>query len=250
MVTAQLTQQSMNRLNQSLDEISTAINKDMAGLVKQSSVHFVRSVITKTGPSKSSISRMAQKYKYRPVVKAAEAKINAYQLPNGRTYNIPLGQKGFFYQRDGGKIFSTPRPISRAKRRGYSRVKEVKKFPSAIKYWNKKKSAWDYIPTMKKGKWDKSDKRAKIPNAGAAKAGWLGVLKQMGQPAEAHGIGTRHSRYSFRSSGSTSGAELVNKIDYAGKKWPFAVPEALKSTDNHIRGIYKNRINKKIRAIR
>jgi hypothetical protein len=119
-----------------------------------------------------------------------------------------------------------------------------------IKYWNKKKSAWDYLATRATRKYDESDPKFRIPNAASAKAGWLGVLKKMGKYVDAPQRQLKYSDYFFRATADTAGAELTNQIKYTSKRYPAAVPRALRKTDNRIRAIYKKAIERKIRAIR
>lgn len=207
-LTAKLDNAIVNRLNQALEKAVAMTGRGMKGLVKQATVFFTQSSVKETGPGKSKPSRLAKKYKFRPVEK----------LPDGEDYYI---------NKSTGFLFNAGKKLTGKKAAGLRKAK-------GIKFWDKKKNAFGFIPTKATTKYDTSDRRAKIPHAGAAKAGWLGVLALMGKNAENTTVGTKYSRFGFAADKDTAGAVLANLVDYARKRWPNAHRRALKKTENRI----------------
>lgn len=205
-ITAKLDQASRRKLNQSLQRIVKATEKNMKGLVKQTVIFFTQSVVKETGPGKSKPSKLAKKYRFRPIEKMPE---NEHWYVNKAT----------------NFLFNAGKRLTGKRAQGLRKAK-------GIKFWDKKKNAFGFMPTKATKKYDTSDKRTRIKHAGAAKAGWLGVLALMGKGTEHTTINTRYSRFGF--SPDQTGAMLSNLVDYTRKRWPNAHRRALRKAENRM----------------
>ena len=206
--TAKLDKASVNSLNAKMARCIKATGRGMKGVVKQTMVFFTQSAVKETGPGKSKPSKMAKKYRFRPIVKMPDS-------------------EHWYVNKATNFLFNAGRRLTGKAAAGLRKAK-------GIKYWDKKKNAFGYMPTKATSKYDTSDKRTRIKHAGAAKAGWLGVYALMGKASENTTIGTKYSRFGFSATKTTAGALLTNLVDYARKRWPNAHRRALRKAENRM----------------
>jgi hypothetical protein len=207
-LTQKLDAASVNRLNRALDKAVSMTGRGMKGLVKKISFYFAQSVVKETGPGKSKPSKLPKKYRLRPVEK----------MPDDEHWYVDKSTDFLF---DAGNKIEGKRAKNLRKAKG-------------IKFWDKKKNAFGFIPTKATTKYGATGRKAKIPHAGAAKAGWLGVMALMGKNTEKTTIGTKYSRFGFASDKNTAGSILANLVDYTRRRWPNAHRRALRKAGNRL----------------
>lgn len=252
MIQVEIPYYEMNKLNQAIKDVSKTSRQGIKSLTAQSARFFVQSVIKLTGPTPSSLKSAAKKFKYRPLVSAKRTGVKGYIRKDGSLYRPRKDdpENGFYYETHKGFVFRTEARLQHKKReaRGRKPVTPLKKVEKAIKFWDKKKGTWGFIPYPKRSL-DMKHKFVKIPHALAAKGGWMGVLRLLNKTKGEliPKIGTKYSRYIFRTTKDEAMAEMVNQIKYTHKKWPTAVPEALKKVTNRIRGREAKRIKRKMK---
>ena len=210
------------RLNKLLDNVERVLKKDSDGLVLQTAVFALTSATKVTKPGdKSKISRMPKKFRFRPLVKMPDS-------------------AGFYYVTMDGTIFKNDSQISR---KSMNRRK-LKRVTKGIKVFNKKQRGFTYIPWI--GTKDESDKKFKIPFAGAAKAGFLNGLKRLDKkPVDLAETGRSRKRYT-RVTRRHGFVEIINLVAYAAKTSPGADRVGLHKATNRLEKTWIPRIERRI----
>jgi hypothetical protein len=187
----------IRKLGNTLDRVSRIMGKDVNELIKQTAIFSLQSATKATKPgSTSKVSKLPKKFRFRPLVK------------------IPASF-GFYYSRDGETVFKTKEKLNLRKAENAG-IKALK----GIKFWNKKTKSFGYMPYIGE-KRDESDKRFKIPGAGAAKVGWLKALKKLNK--KAIDVGTNRGGKPFNRVFIRQGLiDITNLVKYASKTSPNA----------------------------
>lgn len=207
---------SWDEFNRRLQAISQYTTKSTPNLLKQAAIWFTQSVIKETPPSKSSTIRgIPEKYKIRPVVR----------MP-GRNWYVWAGKNG---QR---KLFKSENKIH------LSKHPEIMSVQSAVKFWDKKNKDWGFLPFLG-FKEEKSAKNRKIPHYGAAKAGWLYILRSMGKGGDPEVSQCRHipGQLDQGGDGAKMWYKLTNLVGYAAKIAPDSVGIAMRKTVNRLEAV-------------
>jgi len=216
------------RLLQSrISRVSDILGKDKNEMIKQVAIFSTRSAAIRTAPGeKSNPSKLAKKYKFRPLVKIPES-------------------FGYFYTADGENIFRVDKPISMRKKRNKERG--IKRVTKGIKIWNKKQRRFTYLPYIGT-KVDTTDRRFKIPYAGAGKAGWVKTLLQIDQKAkESIDTDLKKGLKRYGTLIQRDGIIVItNNVSYVSKTSPRSAVEGLRKGSNKFNGMYKKRIERRI----
>jgi hypothetical protein len=241
--------QEIARLEKTLTLIEKATGKSMKDLNRQGMIYALQSAAKYTKPGMTAkVSKLPQKYKFRPLVSAKSVNLHAWIMPSGKIWYDPDSDaaKRYFYVRPSGAIFSTPSPLNKSRRGDASRVKPLKKVSKAIKKWNKQKNDWSYIP-YDKAKRDLSDKRFRIPHAGAAKGAWLHSLPKLGGFAD---LGALHrstrplSVMTEKNSFIEQYINVVNNVDYTSITSPASASTGIRKANNRLVGAYQKKLEK------
>jgi hypothetical protein len=214
--TATVNEMDVSRIDSLLKRILMATTKATPDLLTQAFVFAVQSATkaTKPGPS-GRVSTMAKPFKVRPIE----------SLP---------AQAGHWYlwtKKDGSKrMIQIPREIRNSK--------NLSPVVRGIKRWDKKANSWAWWPTMQKGKYA-SGKAGKIPNYGAAKAGFLHMLGKLGRPQDTGELRSSLATVSRRLSGLDQGITGVNEVSYASITSPDAAQIGLDKAASRLEHTYR-----------
>lgn len=217
-------------------------------MVKNIALRFFISARVHTGPGKrGEVSKLDKKHRIRPVV-------NLTMDMQHRT------GKYWYHDRVKGTMFSRPSPISKKSRfkstidfgpiidsDPHARIVPVKR---AIKAYSKKKRKFVYIGTnLPKGLHEKNRKTA-IPGAGAAKAGWIMGMKNLGNN-KGTGIGRISSRVGTTKwhKGKNPFIKHINEVDYVSNISPGVVSISMNKAANWFRAKEKYKFEKMIHNI-
>jgi len=226
-----INQSEINRdlrvLQNRINRVADILGKDKNEMIKQVGIFATRSaaILTKPG-EKANPSKLAKKYKFRPLVKIPES-------------------FGYFYTADGENIFRVDKPISMRKKRNKERG--LKRVTKGIKIWNKKQRRFTYLPYIGT-KVDTTDRRFKIPYAGSGKAGWVKTLLQIDQKAK-ESIETDLKKGGKRYGKLTQRDGLMvitNLVSYVAKTSPRSAVQGLRNASNKFKGTYKKSIDRRI----
>ena len=218
-----VTQQSINALNNLFDDVEKFTKKEVSGLVRQASIFAGQSAAKLMPPGKTSnISKLPAKYRFRSLERIPE-------------------DEGIYYEdRDRqGVIFKVPNVISRDN----VRRNNLRRITKGIKVWDKSRGTWSYWP-YEGNKRDKSDKRFRIPNAGAAKVGFLQAVRRL--DAKAKDMGGLDKQVLGRADVTRYTIIIVNLVDYAAKIGGGVPQQALAKTNARMRAIWQPKIDRAI----
>jgi len=213
----------VRKLENTLSRIARIMKKDVNELMKQTAVFSLDSAIKATKPGESGRNaKLKNKYKFRKLAKIPES-------------------FGYYYQTTDGKIFKTKKPINLRKKANKGKYKRV---PKGIKIWNKKRKGFTYTPYIGT-KADKSDKRFKIPYAGAAKDGWKRAFRKLGDSKAVKYSNRGNKRYTSvtRRPGLL---EIVNRVSYTSKTSPNTARIGLRKGTNKLTAVWMPRVDKRI----
>jgi hypothetical protein len=210
------------KFTKTLDKIARVMDKDKDGLIKQTAIFAIQSAVKLTEPGTTSkVSKLPKKFKFRPLVTIPE-------------------NFGFFYTDDAGRIFKTREKL----RRNQLKDGKLRRVTKGIKTWNKKRKSFLYIPYAG-AKRDESDRRFKIPFAGAAKVGWLKSLKMLDRKPVDLGDNKGNKRYN-RVINRPGLLEIVNLVSYASKTSPGADRKALAKATSRLEKIWLPKVDRRI----
>jgi len=208
MINVKIDPNDWNRLFNGLNLVAQHTRKSVPDLLRQTAYFMLVSAAKATKPGTTSkLSSLPKKARFRPLV------------------SIP-SSKGFFNKNSRtGFIFKTDRPIKKASSQGLERISK------GIKFFNKKTNSFDYIPYS--GATKETDKKFKIPYAGAAKGGYLGALHSIGNTKGTDTKGLPPGKkYSTVWQGHKSADEffiaIINEVEYAAKIAPQSADIGLK----------------------
>ena len=224
MITARLQPSSYSKLVSTLSRIHNATQKEFSEIIKQASVFALESAAKATKPGRTSlVSRLAKKYRVRPLVNYPETEGFAY------SYTDKSGKQ---------KIFTADKFIETRKRHDIKRVRK------AIQVWSKKKGGFVFWPWN--GKRDADNKKFKIPHYGAAKAGWLNGLGKLGNSS---GNDAGDNRNLAIVSISPMQISMTNKVDYASITSPGSPARGIKAAESRMRHTYFPKVERKIKQV-
>jgi hypothetical protein len=235
------------QLDKTLLLIEKATGRSMRKLNRQGMVYVLQSAAKATKPGLTSkVSKLPLKYKFRPLVSAKSVNLHAWVMPSGKIWHNRDSDaaRRYFYVRPSGAIFSTPSSLNKSRRGNANRVKPLKKVSKAIKKWSKKKHDWTYLPYAGT-KRDLSDKRFRIPHAGAAKGGWLYSLPKLGRYADLGGLHGKMRPLSVmteKNSFTEQSIQVINNIDYVSITSPASAEIGLQKANKRIIGAYKKKL--------
>ena len=215
--TAKVDPSSLRRVERLLDFVARDTTLQLKGVMMQATVFAVQSATKATHPGKAGeVNKMAKKYHFRPLEPMPD-KMGVWFLPKGS--ETPVQSKS-------GKITR----------------KDGKKVPKGIKFWNKKTNAWDWMPYA--GKRTLSDKRFRIPFAGAAKAGWLAALKKLGKTVA--DIGKNKTKYT-RVQITKDFIQVWNNIKYIAITSPASAREGIAKAGKRLEKVLLPKLSRDIR---
>jgi hypothetical protein len=217
-MTAEIPQSELDRLRAIIDKIAAELKKSSADILRQGMVFAVTTAAKETAPSKQKLpSRLADKYRYRPIVKP----------------KIPIWKS-----RETGEVHEGDRPTQG----------KWKKVTKAFQAWSKSSNGWKYLPYngFASGKYSKDARIGKIPYAGAAKACWLKAFNRLPGSKDQYSdssTGKAQPRVWETQSGTDHAINVENTIRYIGITSPNAASRAISSAANRMIGTYKKKIS-------
>ena len=225
MVTFSPIEAEMKNLMQTLTKIENATTKPASAIIMQTSVFAIQSATKATEPGKSStVKGLANKYKFRPLEKMVRI--------DGYWYSRPA---------NGARVlFKTKTKINVRKKSN----KHLKAVTRGIKYLNKKQSRYTHMPW--EGKRDLSNKKFKIPHAGAAKAGWIGNLRNLGKTAESFDSRRPVSNTIKKLNGNDPFIIMENLVEYITQQSPLSAKRGLKAAEQRMLKTYKRVLEKAV----
>ena len=212
----------IKKISDILEHTSKVLNKDKEKLIKQAGIFAVQSAVKLTEPGRTAkVSKLPKKFKFRPLVR----------IPDNF---------GFYYTSGNGKIFKKKTALTRSELRKGG----IKRVYKGIKMWSNRRKGFTYVPYLGT-KRDESDKRFKIPYAGAAKVGWLKSYQQLSKKSVDVGQNKAGKRYS-RVTRSPGLLEIVNLVSYASKTSPEAARIGVRKARKRMEKIWLPRASKRI----
>jgi hypothetical protein len=221
----------LRNLSWVLSEVDKKTDILAEDLLMQGGAFAVTSAAKATEPgNKSDPRKMAVKHRFRPIEKMVGISEFWYkkETESGKTY-----------------FFKSSKNIRIRKKKN----KGLKKLKKGIKFWNKRKKKFDYMPTESKKKYDKSDKRTKIKYAGVAKLGWLKSFSNFKFNID---VKRRVSKLTKDFKGTNKGIRIDNLVEYVSKTSPQSVQVGLRAAAKRMMKIYKiksdqmiNRLNRR-----
>jgi len=207
------------RIQSLIKHVDRTLNKDTTHIMRAALVFALQSAAKATKPhGTSKLSKMSKKYRFRPLVP------------------IPIAV-GYFYA-DGERIFRRDKIIPKKKAEAIGLVR-IKK---GYKAWDKKRHGFVYIPVLYT-KRDETDKIAKIPGAGAAKAAWLQAYQKLtGKTTDTEGI----KSVLHQTRMSNDFMSVLNKVGYASNTSPQAARIGLSKAANKLEKLWLPRIERRI----
>jgi len=219
-ITGEIVHSDVQALNRSVKHIARKAGVKQNNLAYMAINFALQSAAKATRPGGGiKVRKLAKKYLYRPAEKMLDTTFFWYKWVSGK------GQSGFF--KSDKKI--------RNRKDG-----SIKKITRGIKFWNRKKQDWDYMPIEEPGKYHPEKKRGKIPHAGLAKMGWLLSLKKLGKPVEIPSFATPAgiARMNHRSTENEAVYEAFNEVKYISKTSPQSAVIGLRKAKNRIDNYY------------
>lgn len=208
-------------LRKSIARIARKAGKKQKNIARQAIVFAVESAAKATYPGAGkNVNALPKKYRFRPVEKIVNSTFFWYK------WLTSSGKFGFF---------KSDQDIKNRKNGS------LKKILRGIKYWNKNRQGWDYLPFEGAGKYHPEAKRGKIPHAGWAKLGWILSLRKLGKKAPLpSGKKPRGSISTCISRHTETEAyyEVTNNIDYISKTSPQSAAIGLQKAKNKIDNYY------------
>lgn len=218
MITAEVSQSDLERLAQLFRQVESTVHRETPALIRQSIIFALQSATKATKPgTRSKLSTLEKKYRFRPLVPLS-----------GNFYHDPAT----------GNVFDAGRQLSR----GEVAKRGLKKVTKGIKIWDRKANRFIVRPYAGT-KVDTSDPLFKIPNAGAAKAGWLMAYRRLsGKAADLGGIRANLAAVKI----SSVMAEVVNKVRYVSTISPDSAAAGVAAARARMEKIYIPKIAAKL----
>lgn len=233
-VYARVTMREREKIRRLLWAVYRRGRRDLPGLVKQAGTFALQSASKATPPGKgTNVKRLPLKYRFRPTAR----------LPKD-IFWYAWKRKGDTFE-SGGNIFRSDRRLRSGERSG--RLLRIK---WGIKYWSKKKRGWDYLPILdvrarKPPKYMKEDKRARIPNAGAAKYAWLGSLGRLqNKNYESGNIYSPSKLHELKR--RKTWMKASNLVKYAGKIAPRVVNTAIYKARRRLQKVWGPKLKRRM----
>jgi len=221
-----VSQRDMQSLMRLFDKVERVTKKEASGLIRQASIFAGESAAKLMPPGKTSkISKLPAKYRFRQLVR----------LPDN---------EGIFYEdRDKpGVIFQVPDVISRKN----VQRNNLRRVTKGIKVWSKARGTWVYWP-YEGNRRDTSDPRFKIPNAGAAKAGFLQAVKRL--DSKAKDMGGLDAQVLGRADVTRYSITIVNLVEYSAKIGHDVPQQAILKTIARMKAIWQPKVDKAIQRL-
>ena len=231
-ITAKVESQEVLKIIRILNQIEKTGRKSF-GIAHQAMIFAIKSAAKETKPGRgTNIARLPKKFRFRPAEKMPETGYFWYQwMPKG-------GGNPRFFKSD---------------RKMRNRKGNLKRITRGIKYWNKKRNGWDYLPYVGTGKYNTSDKRFRIPYAGLAKLGWLAALRRLGQNFHAFAMGRANkvdekyiSTVVERKTAAGIYFEASNKVSYVAKTSPQSAAIGLRKARKRVEHIYLKKLKREM----
>lgn len=223
--TYRVSQTSLRDLKAAMFLLERNTARTQVSLNNQAAILAINSATKATEPGKKAkVSKLQMKFKLRPLVK------------------MPPGETWYRYERKDGKVYIWRPPALLPKQKGLTRVTK------AVKIWGKKEKRWKYSPWL--GPRDKSAKIFKIPHYGAAKAGWLGGLKDFNKLSD---VGPNKGRLTRVVRGTVKKdptIEVSNLVKYLILISPLSADIGMRSAGRQMRHIAVRAIAKLERRTR
>jgi len=241
-VVATVDPNDMRKLFSTFDMIMEHTRKKFPKLLKQAMRYAVISAAKATPPGHKAgkVKSLPVKYRKRPIE------------------NIPKPKGAWYYYVDkNGKtqVFKTPGVLTAdAVKKIRKKGKKIKRMKKGIKFWSKRKKSWDYYPLIDtRGKIKQiraTDRRVRIPYAGAAKAGWRKALRKLGNAQGGTGADLGMAERRGRDINQTTIKDfqniVTNLVSYAPKTAPNSARIGLKLGGNRLRGEFVKSYQKKL----
>ena len=231
-IVAEIDERQLIEFNRTITFASRALRQSEEGTVRQAVFFFLQSVIKLTPPGAGTkLKNLPKKYKYRPMV------------------TLPPDRRFFVYEKKDGTTFKVSQKLKKSRN-----LRLLYYAERAFKAWLD--DGWSLIPYIRAKAESSSESRRKyapdyrdyfnpkikpgrIPYAGAAKAGWIGVYRLMGEfrKGEKTQLGTKASLYRSLYGPNGFFAIIANKVRYISKIAPGSVNEALRKAERRLNSI-------------
>lgn len=234
-ITMTVNKADIERLRTTLQSIVANTRKKMPDLLKQAFVFAVQSATKATHPGTASRpSKLAKRYRIRPIIKG-------------------LTQFGGFYfyryiDRSGNpQAFRSDRLITRTVTKSGKPRKSglLQLVTTGVKYWSKRIHGWDAMPITGAARSIATERKLRIPHYGAAKAGFILMLRALGKPAETDGENGRLATV-LKNFGDTAWIKGTNEVSYAVKTSPQAASEGIRKAANRMDAIWLKQLGKDV----
>ena len=231
-ITVRVDRAEVDRLRGVLQNIVATTRKKMPNLLKQVFIFAVQSAVKATHPGAAGRpSKMAKKFRIRPVVKGIQQFGGYYWY----RYRDRAGQP---------QAFRSDRLISRTvSKSGKSRG--IQMITEGVKYWSKRTHGWDAMPIAGTAGSTATERKQRIPHYGAAKVGFIMMLRAMGKPAETDGENGNLATV-LRNFGDTAWIKGINEVGYAAKTSPRAAEIGIQKATNRIEATYLRQLAREV----
>lgn len=162
LVTAEIQQSEIERMTRIVNAVVARLDKQAENIIRQGMIWAVQSAARETAPGRAaSPSKLADKFKYRPITRY-HGSLNRYAYEvNGKT-----------------RVWETERRLSKKSLEKSNK----RRLTREIELWSKAAHALVKIPytgPATSGKYDKTSRIGRILHAGAGKACWLKALGKL-----------------------------------------------------------------------
>lgn len=234
-ITMTIPRAEVDRLNGVLRRIVANTRKKMPNLMKQAFIFAVQSATKATHPGNASRpSKMARRFRVRPIVKGITQFAGRYFY----RYRDRAGQM---------QAFSSDRLISRTMTKSGKPRKGsgLEMVTTGVKYWSKRTKGWDAMPITGTARSIATERKLRIPHYGAAKVGFILMLRALGKPAETDGengnLATVQQNF-----GDLAFILGRNEVGYAAKTSPAAAAIGLQKAASRIEAVYLRQLEREV----